>query len=336
MIYQPADTEWFARCSFGIAAHWTAHTCPASGRKLAFADAVDRFDVDRFLGSIRDCGADYVLFTVTHALQMLPAPSALLDRLLPGRTSQRDLLAELADGCSARRLKLLLYYNHSCNSADDPAWEQAVGYHAPNKQTLADNLCALLAELGERYGSRVAAWWFDSAYSLDASGPANSVTTDLCGFRFPWADFAAAAKRGHPARLVTFNPGMQAHERMFKYTEHQDYLAGEVNELQDAPAARWAPNGLQNHRWVCLDNREWVHARADTPLLPPRYTTPEIAAYLRAARAAQTPVTFNMDVDQTGLLSPASLQVCAEAALPPSSEGAGDALVSGAVIETSV
>ncbi len=135
-----------------------------------------------------------------------------------------------------------------------------------------------------------------------------------CGFRFPWDDFAAAAKRGHPARLVTFNPGMQAHERMFKYTEHQDYLAGEVNELQDPPAARWAPNGLQNHRWVCLDNREWVHARADTPLLPPRYTTPEIAAYLRAARAAQTPVTFNMDVDQTGLLSPASLQVCAEAA----------------------
>ena len=41
--------------------------------------------------------ADYVLFTAAHALQMLPAPHPLLDDILPGRTSERDLLRELAD-----------------------------------------------------------------------------------------------------------------------------------------------------------------------------------------------------------------------------------------------
>ena len=100
---------------------------------------------------------------------------------------------------------------------------------------------------------------------------------------------------------------------MFKYSEHQDYLAGEVNELCETPEGRWAPNGLQNHRWVCLDNPHWVH-RVETPLMPPRYSVEEVAAYLRAARRAQTPVTFNVDVAQSGELSAESLRLCAEAA----------------------
>ena len=309
MPYKTADTSWFARCGFGIAVHWTAKSVPVAGSPLPFAAAVDAFDVQRFVGQVADCGADYLLFTLAHALQMLPAPCDRIEKLLPGRTTRRDLVGELANACTRRGLRFIAYYNHSCNGGEDPAWEQAVGYHSADKHILAENLCGIVAELGSRYGSAVPAWWFDSPYSLDASGPNRSVTTDMGAFRFPWEEFTAAAKSGYADRLVTYNPGWEPEVWDFLYTTHQDYLAGEANNLVEAPVSRFAGNGLQNHRWVCLDNPDWVHARPDTPLCPSRYAWEQLLPYLQAARAASTPVTFNVDTDQGGQLLPSTLQL---------------------------
>ena len=47
--------------------------------------------------AIHESGADYVMFTVAHALQKLPCPHPVLDEILPGRTTQRDLVGEIAD-----------------------------------------------------------------------------------------------------------------------------------------------------------------------------------------------------------------------------------------------
>jgi hypothetical protein len=309
MSYQKADTAWFAACHFGIAVHWTAHSKPVTGPALPFAAAVAAFDAERFVSQVADSGASYLLFTVTHALQQVPAPCAAVDRLLPGRTTERDLVGELADGCQRRGLKLFLYYNHSCNGGDDRQWEQACGYHGPDKQAFADHVCEIVRELSERYGPRVAGWWFDSCFSVDPSGPNNSLTTDMGGFRFPWESLTAAAKAGNQGSLVAYNPACQPSVWNFMYTTHQDYLAGEANELIEPPSSRWAANGLQNHRWVCLDNPDWVHAKVDTPLFASRYDYEQLLAYLQCAAAASTPVTFNTDVDQAGRLNPASLSL---------------------------
>jgi len=40
--YQRANTDWLAKCRYGIAVHWTAQTVP------------------------RHAGAEYILFTATH------------------------------------------------------------------------------------------------------------------------------------------------------------------------------------------------------------------------------------------------------------------------------
>ena len=120
-------------------------------------------------------------------------------------------------------MPLLVYYNHSCNSKDDPPWERAVGYHDQNKRRFAENLLEIVGWMGERYKDMIKAWWFDSPYSLDTRGPHNSVTTDMTGFQFPWEQFTVAAKIGHPARLVTYNAGVN---ETFLYAAHQDYWAG--------------------------------------------------------------------------------------------------------------
>lgn len=303
--YRRADTDWFAACHFGISTHWTAQSQPVGQDDwLPFEEAVKQFDAGRYVQQASEAGAQYIIFTSCHALQMLPAPCAMIDRVAPGRTTRRDLLGDLADACQARSMRLILYYNHSCNHGDDSAWEYAVGYHAADKSRLTRNLLGIVKELGERYGPRVAGWWFDSCFSLDGRGVYDSVTTDLHGFQFPWDEFVEAAKAGQGQRLVSLSSGMLNH---FLYSSHQDYEGGEANDLVAVPSSRYTPEHLQAHRWVCLDNPEWLHGRVMTPLAKPRFKTESVVDYVRACNARSVPVTFNVDIDRKGTFSPESL-----------------------------
>ena len=303
--YQQANTDWLARCRFGIGVHWTAQTVPRNGSALSFQKAVDAFDLRKFVDQFRDTGADYLLFTAAHALQMLPAPHPGIDQILPGRTCQRDLIAELADALASRGKPLLVYYNHSCNQSQDRAWEQAVGYHDRDKQRFAQNLADIVGWMGEKYKNKIRAWWFDSPYSLDPRGPHNSVSTDMTGFQFPWERFTVAAKRGYPARLVTYNPGVA---ETFLYTTHQDYWSGELVDLNAPAKNRYLANGLQWFGWTCLEDRAWVHHQVNSPIPKPLYSDQEIIAYVRECNAHQAPMTFNVGIYQDGSMAEASIE----------------------------
>ena len=303
--YKRANTDWLAECRYGIGVHWTAQTVPRKGPPLPFQKAVDEFPLRAFVDAVAHAGADYVLFTTTHALQMLPAPHPVIDRILPGRTCQRDLIGEMADSLAAKGIQLLLYYNHSCNHKQDSAWEKAVGYHDPQKDRLAENLMEIVGWMGERYKQKVKTWWFDSSYSLDARGPEKSVTTEMAGFQFPWEKFTVAAKRGNVDRLVTYNAGV---DKTFLYTAHQDYWAGETNDLNHPAKKRYLDNGLQWFGWTCLDAREWVHTTRDTEIPKSHYTDEQLLAYVRTCNACQAPMTFNVGVYQDGTLEPAAVE----------------------------
>lgn len=307
--YKPADATWLANCRFGISTHWTAQsqTVGADGW-LPFEEAVNRFSPTDYVNQVAGAGAEYVIFTTAHALQMLPAPCAAVDRVLPRRTTKRDLLGELAEACSGRGLHVILYCNHSCNHGDDPEWEHAVGYHDPDKAKLIANLLAVLRELGKRYGSHVQGWWFDSCASLDPNDHDgwDKVTTSFRDFTFPWEEWVEAAKSGYHERLVTLSAGMLRHHI---YSTHQDYEAGEANQPVAPPAAQFTTDHLQGHRWVCVDNPEWVHTKVTTPLAAPRYSLDRLTDYVRTCNSVKVPVTFNVDIDQTGLISAESLKL---------------------------
>ena len=308
--YAQANTDWFAACRLGISTHWTAQSQPVGEDDwVPFEEAVERFDAKRYAQQASDAGAQYIIFTSCHALQMLPSPCTAIDRVAPGRTTRRDLIGDLADACHACNMHFILYYNHSCNHGDDPAWEYAVGYHAHDKSRLTDNLLAIIGELGERYGRRVEGWWFDSCFSLDPRGTYDSVTTDLHGFQFPWERFVAAAKSGHPQRIVSLSSGMLTH---FLYSTHQDYEGGEANDLVGVPSTRFTIDHLQGHRWVCLDNPQWVHRNVMTTLAKPRFTSSSVLDYVRSCNRSSVPVTFNLDIDRTGTISPESLRLLLE------------------------
>jgi hypothetical protein len=302
--YKKSNTDWLAACNVGISVHWTAQTVPRKGVPLPFAEAVARFRMEKFLDAVEVSGADYVIFTSAHALQMLPCPHPILDSILPGRTAERDLLGEMAQGLAKLGTKLIVYYNHSCNGADDLPWTHAVGYHDRDKKRFADNICSIVRWMGERYGQSIRAWWFDSSYSLDPHGPHNSVSTDMRGFQFPWEKMTVAAKAGYAGRLVTYNAGIAS---TFLYTEHQDYWAGELTDLNTLPCSRFMDNGLQWHGWTCLDDRRWVYSNNSTEAHPPLYSDKTLLAFLRTCRRHQAPMCFNVVSYQDGSLAEASI-----------------------------
>jgi hypothetical protein len=219
------------------------------------------------------------------------------------------MVGELARACRQRNVHFILYYNHSCNHGDDPAWEHAVGFHEPNQSRLMSNLLAIVRELGERHGELVKAWWFDSCSSLDQRGPRWSGAGMRYNFRVPWDDWVAAAKVGNASRLVTLSPGMM---RYYLYTDHQDYEWGEANDLVAVPAAQFTPDGLQAHRWVCLDNPAWVHSGYNEPLVPSRFALEHLVKYVKTAHRYSVPVTFNIDVDRNGEFLPETIQLLKE------------------------
>jgi hypothetical protein len=112
-------------------------------------------------------GAESVIFTGTYASQVLPAPSAAIHRIASSRTTKRDMNGELADACHMRGPPSILYYNHSCDSGDDPTWERSVCFRIVDKSRLVENQLANLGEFSARYDFRLDDWRFDSCFSLD-------------------------------------------------------------------------------------------------------------------------------------------------------------------------
>lgn len=299
--------EWM-RGSFGLSVHWTAQCALEDGTQLPFEEAVNRFDVERFAEALESVGARHCIFTITHGLQKMPCPNAALDAIDPGRTTKRDLVGELISALGKRGIRFVAYYNHSCNGdfALVKEWKKKCSYPCDddgtgNMETFASNYCAIVSDLSRRYGNGISAWWFDSPYSVDTSGPYRACKGT---WRFPWARLIAAARSGNESAAVAINAGIGRH---FLYSPDTDYHAGESGDKDQAFTP--ADPGLVDHRWMCLDSPEWVFssslAKKHGGFAPLRYSPETLRDYVRIHTAAGRMVTLNVLVDQLGRLNPA-------------------------------
>jgi hypothetical protein len=283
---------------FGIGCHWTTWTAPRTGPHLPHDEAVERFDVSAFVGQARQIGAGHVLFTFNHELHWLPCPNSATDRVMAGRTCKRDLIGELADSLCEAGIKLIGYYHHGCDApTQDAVWQDAVGGHDADPTRLYANVQEITAELGERYGNRLSAWWFDAGWSLEKRGDT------------PWTSLASAAKAGYPDRLIAFNSGLN---RFDPVTDCQDYWAGELEGLHHRPTGPQAPGGLQWYSFMTWQPGggmfTWGIPVTGTSPSPARADAGAICEMARAYQAVGGCVTFNLLCYQDGSIHPADLE----------------------------
>jgi hypothetical protein len=284
-IQSRPNSDWFAKMRYGLMFHWTSQAAPRTGPIRPYKDAVKDFDVDAFVQMVKQTGANYVIFTGNHADPHFPAPLKEWEKTHPGWTTERDLIAEIADGLSKHDIKLLLYL----------ATHTYAKLGKVESQEFTDINHTLIREIGSRYGAKISGYWLDGWYQSSARHR-----------DFPFKSFYEASKAGNPERLLALNSWLYP-----VATPWQDYWAGEIYSLGVPPQHRIIQSGLgqslQYHALLALEG-DWVHEKENTPIKAPVLDTPALLAFIDAC-AGQGPVTLNVLIYQDGTISESSMNV---------------------------
>ena len=231
---QSSDTDWFKDARYGV----FMHLLPADADGFA---KVRNFDVDALADQLQSVGAKYFVLTLGQNSGYFNAPNAVYDKYTgyqPGeRCSVRDLPLDLHRALNAKGIRLMLYLPCQVPNGDARA-QAAFGLpqgtrDQPLDVAFAKKWAEVIHAWSARYGDKVAGWWFDGGY-------------ERIGFNNAIADiYADGVKRGNPNAIVTFNPGV----KLIRWTEAEDYTAGELNEpLDTVPAGRW----IEGSQWHAL------------------------------------------------------------------------------------
>jgi hypothetical protein len=254
-----SSADWLRKAKYGVFMHFL----PSDATRLA---RVSAFDVEALASQLQAVGAGYFVRTLGQNLGYFNAPNGEYDRVTgyaPGeRCSNRDLPADLATALRARQIRLLLYLPCQTPNEDTRA-QAAFGLPQGRKDqpidlAFADRWAAVIQEWSDRYGDRVAGWWFDGAYESIQF----SETIAGC--------YAAAARHGNPAAIVTFNPGVG----LRRHTQAEDFTAGELNEpfsvvpvSPSVAGSQWHALTFLGTSWAQRDTRypaqrwaDWAHA----------------------------------------------------------------------------
>jgi hypothetical protein len=266
-----SNTEWFKEARYGIFMHFL----PSDAGSLA---RVNEFDVDTLSHQLETLGAKYFVITLGQNSGFFISPNATYDRYTgyaPGeRCSTRDLPLDLCGALKPKGIRLMLYLPCQTPNQDARA-QKAFGLREgtqdqPINLEFAGKWAQVIQEWSDRYGDKVAGWWFDGGYEHVQFNEAIGQV------------YAKAVKHGNPNAIVTFNPGVQ----LIHYTQAEDYTAGELNEPFDViPASRWV-EGSQWHALTYLGSN-W--SRRDT-----RYPAEKWGKWVSTAISKGGVVTLDM------------------------------------------
>lgn len=314
---QPVQADraaWLHAARWGLCVHYlpdhAGQTSSASITPVAWSRRVDAFDARRFIKTVRDVGASYVIFTIGQNSGFYCSPNETYDELLgrptdESRLSKRDLIADLAEEARAEGIRLIAYLPSHAPANDPlairrlrctPPWDMSrVGVepskyavHDPEDATLSafqENWQAIVREWSRRWGTGVAGWWIDGCVFPD-----QMYRQDAAPNFFSFAD---ALRAGNPESIVAFNGGTHIPPRSM--TPAEDYTAGETNHLV-VEELGWRPdrfvNGKQLHLLTYL-GKAWGSG-------PLRFT-PELArAWMRHVFGLNGVVTWDVPLAPDG------------------------------------
>ena len=254
------NTDWFHAARWGVFNHYLAYGASHQGGAGVSPEEwnarVDSFDVPGLVRQLQQVGAAYYCITLGQNYGFYCSPNETYDALVqqtPSRLARRDLVGELADALTDAGIRLMAYLpSHApANNrpavealACTPAWDASQWQLRPGTylrtaetderlSTFQRHWEAIIREWSLRWGKKVHGWWIDGSYYADRMYR----HTDEPNF----ASFSAALKAGNPDAIVAFNPGVKV--PVIRYTEHEDYTAGEVADA--LPVGRWGHAGFE-------------------------------------------------------------------------------------------
>ncbi len=288
-----ASADWMVEGKYGLFITWGPLTYPLHGDSLAYKNyewGVDVFDVNAFADMVEETGAAWVTFGTSHGAFYFPAPIKAIDKVLPGRTTKRDLIGELADELAKRNIKLTLYSHSGWSEQFDKEWPQAVGFYDQTPDRWFDNMEAIYRELSLRYGKRVASV---AAY-MDDSGMIKYQ------YDFPWERLARAIKAGNGDAVIGFSPNWGPNVSHFSdlaLTDGGGRLHG------PDPKVLFEKGGqlelVQPALWFVMDDWRPKKGPFNGKIGDgPRHPADEYIKYFKKMAAAKIPLTINLLMTQ--------------------------------------
>ncbi len=220
---EPAHrAEWMASGSYGVMTHYLISPQGATPEEktAAFNRTVDAFDVEFFLKQFADSRADWLIFTIGQNTGYYSSPNAYLDRVLPGHTSRRDLIQELAQRVHKLGKRFIAYLPAEVAGQAEEV-KAAFGWDTPDHREFLRRYLEFVREYSKSLGRVCDGWWFDGCYDPIHKG------------RWNWQDWCDAARAGNPDAAIAFNDGSFCIGREKPVSPLQDYHAGEVHMLED-------------------------------------------------------------------------------------------------------
>jgi len=282
-----ASSEWLPKAGYGLMFHWTSQSIGKDGTSKPFSQAVVDFPLEQVVEMVETTGAGYVLFTIGHAEPYCPAPLKAWERHHPGKTTKRDLIAEMADALAAKGIKLMCYFP-----------THVVGkYPKASSKDFTRITTDVLKEFGERYGAKVVGYWFDGFYQCYEKYP-----------DFSFREFFKVCKAGNPNRIIALNSWIYPN-----VTEWQEYWAGETASPVELPVEgtnlRGPGEGLRYQSLLIMEPY-WVQEKVEMP--EPRFTAQVLGDYISRCMKNGGAVTINLGMYQDGSVDPRAVNVLKE------------------------
>lgn len=286
-----ASVDWLVETGYGLMFHWTSQSVQPDGTLKKFEDAVNDFDVEKFANMVEETGAGYVFLTIGHAESYCPAPIESWERIHPGFTTKRDLIEEIADALKNKGVQLLCYMNGPL-AFKFPKMSQS---SEEENQAFAANFTDILTEVGNRYGDKIAGYWFDSWYRIFENYPA-----------VPFEAFFQASKTGNKDRIICLNPWIYP-----DVTPWQDYWSGETQEPIGIPENGYMKDGSSPHLpyQVLLTMEKHLWVQKNTPIAEPKFSSEQLSTYIRDCMENGGAVTINLAIYQDGTVGEKALDV---------------------------
>ena len=264
---------------------------PALWNKL-----IDGFDAKGMAKRLESVGAGHYQLSLGQNSGYYLSPNAVYDAVTGAQTSKcshRDLVADFYEELHKRDIKLMVYLPSGAPGQDKAAVEALEWRNGPypNKEFQL-KWQRVIAEWSQRWGKKVAGWWFDGCYFPNSMYRSE----DAPNFR----SFAAAARAGNSESSIAFNPGVIY--RIMAMSPEDDYTAGEIDKPEMATVRRdqgGRMDGAQIHMLSFL-GEHWGSGK-------PRFTSEQVVAYTKKIRDAGGAVTWDVPVEPDGTITQAFL-----------------------------
>lgn len=299
------DTEWFAKCGWGVFCHYL--TAPETSAD-AWNRRVDGFSVAGLAAQLAEVKARHFFITVGQGSGHYVAPNETYDRITgirPSKCSKRDLVSDLSEQLRARGIELLAYVPAHGPSADAQAreglkmsvhWNDELAldwrfgphwakYRLPESQRAWIEVCR---DWSRRFGRKIRGWWVDGAYAREHVWPEDG-SPNL-------STFAEALRSGNPDAILAFNPGVSV--PVIHYTEQEDYTCGEIaNALPECPGAFVTTAGGHKARYHTLSylGQSWCSGL-------PRFPDELVVGYTKHVISKGGAVTWDVPIEPSGLI----------------------------------